>query len=108
MKRITFTIGQGETWNGKPIWKDGLATRRKVAYQYVAKIFGGFTAREGFGGWFDAERNEVVYEPSLTIIVLAESSKLVEVNPTAARLRDHFSQSCVAVTVETLDSLEFI
>jgi len=104
MKRITFVVGIG-TRNGKELAMKPILEIRE-ATQQMASIFGGFTAIEGNGGWFDSDTNRVVYEPSLTLIVYSE--QLFNVESSAVYLRDLFGQTCVLVTIENLEGFKYV
>lgn len=66
----------------------------------------GHTTLTGTGSWKDPQSGTVVSEPSWILEVLATNT--VGANAVAARLRDAYGQSCVLVTVKTVDSVEFI
>lgn len=106
MHRITFIIGTGKRWNGKPISRDCATTWTKQACRSVATVFGGYTLTHSKGGWVDDPKGELIEEDSIVITTLA-----VDPGPSdelATHLRDLFGQECVVMVVDKPERAEFV
>lgn len=109
--RITYHIGTEKKWNGKSISQDCQVTFKKQAFLSIAKVFGGYTAVEGLGGWVD-DNGELVQEKCLVITVVtkdfASVSDLRTARELAEHLRDLFGQASVLMTMDQLVTSELV
>ena len=109
MERITITAGTAEDRTGAAIAPETLAQALATIRGTLARMFGGYTEADTYGGWI-ADDGRLVTEPGKRWTILAgPAADAAESNANAAAevVRVALNQSAVVLEVETVRA-EFV
>ena len=108
MKRVYFAVGQGVTYDGKPIKHQHLATWRSAACKRIADTFGGLSTVNMLGWWNSPTSSLLVHERSWGIEVFTDSHTAESALAVAQWLKTEFRQESILLVVQSLDSMRFV
>lgn len=105
-RRFTFTVGQEFDKDGHTVL--AVIPKREEVLKTIAKSFGGFTMCMVRGGW-ENPKGELVLEVSMVITVVSSLAAGYEIAQGLAQwIGTVFNQDSILLTVETLDSVDYV